>query len=142
MDLSTLIGDTILYIRVAGIIKTPKGYLFEKKPDRDYLFSLGGKLVINEDSEEGLKREIFEEIGFKVNNLHLSAIIENFFTSKRDKVHEICFVYKVEDVFMDTVPEGFIEVSDEDLRKYEIKPSPIISLIESDSTEVKHIVLK
>jgi 8-oxo-dGTP pyrophosphatase MutT (NUDIX family) len=66
MDLSIPIQDTTLYIRVAGIIKTNSGYLFEwDKSRQSYIYTVGGKIKLNETSEEALKREVFEEIGFE-----------------------------------------------------------------------------
>lgn len=142
MDLSILVEDTILYIKSMAIIRTPKGILFEKMADRYYIFPVGGKLMINENSKEAVIREVKEEIGMDIKDAKLCAVIENFFSTSEGKQHEICFVYKVDEIFTGPVPEGFIEVAKEDLDKYEIKPTPIVEILKEESDDVRHFLIK
>lgn len=142
MDLSILVGGTILYIRVAGLIKTPRGFLFEKKSDREYVFALGGKVMINETSKEAMKREIMEEIGIEVGDLTLCSVIENLYTKATEKVHEICFVYKINTIFTGVIPDGFVEVPIEDIDKFDVRPSPVVGILKGKENSFKHIILK
>lgn len=143
MDLSIPIQDTTLYIRVAGIIKTNSGYLFEwDRVTQSYIYTVGGKIKLNETSEEALKREVFEEIGFEFNDFRLCAVMENFFTKIDIKVHEICFIYEINDVFQGVLPEGFIEVAPENIHEYDVRPTPIYDLIKSSRESFRHIIQK
>ena len=60
MDLTLPIEDKILNIRVAVILKTKIGYVLEKSKN-GYFFVLGGRIKINESSEQAARREVFEE---------------------------------------------------------------------------------
>ena len=141
MDLSILIKDTIVYIRVAGIIKTPRGLLFEKS-EYGYVRTLGGKVMLNESSEEAIERELMEEIGLKTENPILCAIVENIYKKSNEKVHEICFVYNIDNIFMDTIPNGFLEIPIEEIVNYDIRPNSIIEILKNGKGSFKHIITK
>lgn len=141
MDLSVTLQDTKVKIRVAGLIQTPHGYLFEKS-EKGYVFVLGGKIMLNESSQEAIIRETKEEIGWDIKNLTLRGIVENFYGSGDDKVHEICFIYEIIDLFTGTVPPEFIEIPLEDIRKFDVRPTPIIGIIEDKKDSFKNIILK
>ncbi|MEW6617058.1 MAG: NUDIX domain-containing protein [Patescibacteria group bacterium] len=96
MDLEIDIKGTFLNIKVVILVKTKNGFILEKSPN-GYFYFVGGRVKINETSEEAAKREIFEEIGIKIEELTFKTIIENFFTLKENQhVHEICFVYTID----------------------------------------------
>jgi 8-oxo-dGTP pyrophosphatase MutT (NUDIX family) len=141
MDLSIKLQDTKVKIRVAGLVKTAKGYLFEKS-DKEYIFTLGGKIMLNESSKEAIIRETKEEIGMDVENLSLRGIIENFYGTGDDKVHEICFVYEIDDLFTGEVPSEFVEVSMEDIQNHDIRPAPVVDILKSEKNSFKNIVVK
>lgn len=142
MDLQIKLQDTTLKIRVAGLVKTSKGYLFEKNEEKGYIFTIGGKIMLNESSEEAVKREIKEEIGMDVKEVRLRSVIENFYGVEPDKVQEICFVYEVEEEFTGTVPPEFLEISSEEIDKNDIRPSSIIEILKSDKDRFKHFTIK
>lgn len=139
MDLSILVEETRVYIRVAGIVRTPNGFIFEKSKD-GYLFTLGGKIKLNETSREAIKREIMEEIGMQVEHLTLRSVIENLYKKGAEKVHEICFVYNVDDIFEATIPKGFLEVPMSDFNKFDIKPSSLVSILKDSKGTFEHII--
>lgn len=141
MDLSIHLEDTTLYIRVAALIKTKNGFLFEKS-NKGYIYAVGGKVKLNETSEEALQREVVEELGMRFERFALCSVIENFFTKGTEKVHEICFVYDVQDLFEDPLPEGFIEVALDDLDKHDIRPSVITPLLKEGGGVFKHSIKK
>lgn len=139
-DIQVLIGDVKLKVRVVCIVKTPRGFLFEKS-DRDYIFVIGGKVSINETLEEAIRREMKEEIGMGVKNATLCAVIENLYGSSSQRVHEINFVYRVRDIFTGPIPEGFLEVSEEDLGKFDIRPSSVTGFLRDGEDQFKYIIV-
>ena len=141
MDLSIKLENTILYIRVAVLIKGTKGYLFEKS-SKGYIFTVGGKVKLNESSLEAVIREVEEELGFTPKDLNLRATLENFYSNNGEDVHEICFVYEVGDVYKLDIPKNFIEVAPEDINNHDVRPKPIIDLINNNNTSFKSIIIK
>lgn len=141
MDLSIQVQDTIINIRVAGLMKTPNGFLFEKHKN-GYIFALGGRVKLGETSRATMIRETLEEIGTEVKQFTLCSVIENFFTNGNQKTQEICFVYKIDEVFAGIVPPEFIEISLEDIDKYDIKPKRIVDILKSKENSFKHIIIK
>jgi 8-oxo-dGTP pyrophosphatase MutT (NUDIX family) len=142
MDLAINLDDTLLYIRVAAIIKSRNGFLFEKNP-HGYIYLVGGKIKLNESSEEALKREVFEETGMNVANFKLQAVMENIYESKdMNKVHEICFMYEVEDLFTGELPPTFIEITPQNVDNYDVRPKPMYDLIKNTRQEFMHIVVQ
>lgn len=136
-DLTLLVDDTVLNIRVAILVETPAGFVFEKHKS-GYLFVLGGRVKINETSEEAALREVFEELGLKDLKLDLISIIENFFSvDNGKKYHEINFVYKT---VIDEMPDlsqfsldsgniGYSYIKKEDFDQYDIRPRAIKELV-------------
>ena len=57
---------------------------------------VGGRVKIGENSEDTLKREIFEEMGKEIEILEYVSTIENFFEADDMPYHEIMFVYKID----------------------------------------------
>lgn len=143
MDLSIKLEDTRLYIRVAGLVKTPKGYLFEERKGQ-YIFPIGGKIKLGETSKEAAIREIIEEIGFVTKELKSRGAIENHYTNMSDgeKVQEICFVYEVEEEFTGQVPGEFVEIQIQDIDKHVVKPLPIVEILKDGTKSFKHIIIK
>jgi 8-oxo-dGTP pyrophosphatase MutT (NUDIX family) len=90
-DLTIFVNDIKLNIRVAVIIETDEGYIFEKDPKWYYYFIVGGRIKTNETSVEAAKREIYEELGIELENFTIKAIVENFFEENNIKYQEICF---------------------------------------------------
>ena len=93
-DLQFVVEDTVFNYRVVVLLNTPDGYVFEKSGD-GYLFAVGGKVSINEDSAEAAKRELNEELGINCTDLKLVAIVENFFVlpGEGGRYHELGMVY-------------------------------------------------
>jgi 8-oxo-dGTP pyrophosphatase MutT (NUDIX family) len=137
MDLSIPIEDTTLYIRVAVLVKTRKGFLLEQSVD-GYLFTVGGKIKLNETSKEAAKREVKEEIGMQIEDVTLRSVIENLYTNKGRKVHEICFVYSVDEFFEGEIPKGFVEVPVSEIDSLDIKPGSIGDLLKNTDNTFVH----
>jgi 8-oxo-dGTP pyrophosphatase MutT (NUDIX family) len=54
---------------------------------------LGGGIEIGETSAQAIAREIREELGQTITNLHLLGVLENIFEYQGKPGHEIVFVY-------------------------------------------------
>jgi 8-oxo-dGTP pyrophosphatase MutT (NUDIX family) len=141
MDLSIMVEDITLYIRVAAIVKTERGYLFEKSR-HGYVYTAGGKVKINESSLEAVKREIVEELGVSIENFTLRSVLENFYTNNEEAIHEICFIYETEELFIGAVPEEFIVVSLDQIDNFDIRPKLISNLIRSADKTFRHVTVK
>jgi 8-oxo-dGTP pyrophosphatase MutT (NUDIX family) len=55
---------------------------------------LGGSMNFQETSEEGVRREIREELGGEIDNLEKLDVIENNFMYAGEQNHEIVFLFK------------------------------------------------
>ena len=55
---------------------------------------LGGSLNFDESAEEGVRREIREELNSEIENLEKLDVIENHFTYAGERGHEIVFLFK------------------------------------------------
>lgn len=128
MDLSISVGDSKLKIRVAGLIKTEKGYIFEKS-EKGYLFPVGGKIMVNEPSKKAIIREIKEELNIDIEGFVLKSVLENFYTKASEKVHEICFVYETTEKFSGPLPADFIDIPVSEFSKYDIQPVAIKNML-------------
>lgn len=148
-DLQFVVEDTIFNYRVVVLLKTPDGYVFEKSGD-GYLFAIGGKASINEDSSESAKRELMEEIGLKCNELKLVAVIENFFVlpGNGGKYHELALVYRTEidkRLNLSKIKSGnprnlgFMTIKPDDFGSVDIKPTVLPKII-LEYKEFVHII--
>ncbi len=138
-DLKILVDNTFLNIRVAILLETDSGFVFEKSKD-GYLFLLGGRVKLNETTQVAASREIFEELKLENIDIEMIAVIENFFPiDSGKKIHEINFVYKA------TLPQpidlsictsdngnnGYCYVKADDFGKHNIKPKVIKELLKN-----------
>lgn len=109
-DMCTVCGDGILNIR-AGAIIMKDGKLLMVGNDRNYLYSVGGRLKFGETAAEAVVREVFEETGVKMKIDRLGFVHENYFygdaPSNRNKL-----IYEISFFFYMKVPDTFVPVSD------------------------------
>jgi 8-oxo-dGTP pyrophosphatase MutT (NUDIX family) len=146
MDISIILDGIKFNLRTAVIIETEKGFVFEKntsaKNEKDrFYFVVGGRIIPNESSEEAAKREIEEELGIKIGNIKIKAIVESFFELENIKYHEICFYYKYKINGIINVPENYYVFSKEEMKTKIIKPIIINDIINSKNNDILHIVL-
>ena len=141
MDLTIKIDKTLLNIRVVVLAKTKNGYILEKSPD-GYLYFIGGRIKISENSEQAAKRELLEEVGISDGRLRFTAVIENFFKLKEQPVHEISFVYSMdEEIEIQKLAKDRIEVPIRDLINMDIRPLGLRDYILSGDQR-SHVILK
>jgi ADP-ribose pyrophosphatase YjhB (NUDIX family) len=60
----------------------------------DFFRVLGGSINFGETAEQGVKREIMEELGSEISDLRLLDVVENIFTYAGEDQHEIAFLFK------------------------------------------------
>lgn len=113
-DMCVACGDGFLNIR-SGAIIMKDGKLLMVGNDRDYLYSVGGRLKFGETAEEAVVREVFEETGVQMEIDRLGFVHENYFygdaPSNRNRlIYEISFFFymKVPDTFA-PINESFTE---------------------------------
>ena len=141
MDLTLTVNDTILNVRVVILVKTKNGIVLEKSPD-GYMYFIGGRVKINETSEEAAKREVFEEVGIKAEKVTFRTVVENIFKLKEQQFHEICFVYSVdEEVTIPKLSKDRVEIPLEEFKNLDIRPKILKEYVESNSKDY-HVVTK
>ena len=134
--------------RVSAIIynKEKDKVLIFKMDGNDYYMLPGGRIEMFEDSFTAIKREIYEETGFKL-DYELSEIQENFVTKDNKKIMQYCFCYKatyndlIKDEFkcLDNDSQTFYWISIRDIDNYNIVPKASYTLIKENSN-LKHII--
>lgn len=109
-DMCVELNDGILNIRVGAIIMKG-GKLLMVGNDRDYLYSVGGRVKFGETAEEAIVREVFEETGIKMEVDRLGFVHENYFhgdaPSNRNKL-----IYEIALFFYMKVPDTFAPISE------------------------------
>lgn len=79
-----------------GAVIIENGKLLMVKNDRDrYYYSVGGRVLMGEDSVCAVERECFEELGVRLKAGRLLFVHENFFTEETTKeyFHEVALFY-------------------------------------------------
>lgn len=154
MDIKIL-GDTHKFkVRVSGIVIINNKLLTTKYGEESYCLP-GGYVEIGENTEQGVIRELFEELQIKVKIDSLVGIIENFYTNFRNvKTHGIDFFYKVSPKDISEINQNDYEFIENDkggiihhsfkwldintLEKYDLKPNVIIEKIKNQDFSLIH----
>lgn len=151
-DLSTMIGDVKLNIRVGVILEYNKKILIEKNKEFDYCVLPGGRIHTLESTEEALIREVKEELGIDISekNLKIFSIIENFFEKDNKNYHELYYLYKIELDNDYNIKDGFENIDNNDsdfywytrekFKENNILPSILKEII--DNKEFKNYIVK
>lgn len=82
--------------RVAGILISQDKILLEKDKIYGFWVLPGGRCEINKESAIAVCREFDEELGYKIKELELLALNENFFKYDGENFHEIGLYYECE----------------------------------------------
>lgn len=83
--------------RVAAIILKDNNLLIAKHEDYPCYYTVGGKVRMNETSQEAIIRETYEETGIEFQVDKLCFIQERFFEVTGQAHHEIVFYYLMKD---------------------------------------------
>ena len=116
--------------------------------DSDYYMLPGGKVHELEKSEEAIKREIKEEIGFTNLEYNLVGISEEIVKDREHDIHQITLTYKC--IYKDEISKesfksiesnwiNFKWVDIDELDNYEIHPRNIKNMIKNDNN-INHLV--
>ncbi len=97
----------------------------------DYFRVLGGSLNVFETAEQGVKREIKEELGSDIENLQFLQVVESIFTYWGEKNHEIVFLYKGDLVNKDLYKKDVIHIV-EDAYEFDAMWVPIEKIINKE----------
>lgn len=116
-------GESKFNFRVSGIIIDEKNekFLTNTAKGIDFYVLPGGRVEIQEDTENALKREIKEELGEEINAVCLKAIIENFFEFDSKKYHELQFFYvaKLNNKELEKNQKQFLGVENKDIYEWQ-----------------------
>jgi ADP-ribose pyrophosphatase YjhB (NUDIX family) len=99
LDLSFVTKQGSFIYRVAAIIIKNNKLLMVKHEDYPCYYTVGGKVKINETSEEAVMREVYEETGVEFQIDRLVFIQERFFEMTGEHHHEIVFYFLMKENF-------------------------------------------
>ncbi len=104
-DMTVPCDDGIINLRVGAIIMRDGKFLMVEN-QRDYLYSVGGRIKFGETAEEAVLREVEEETGVRLQIDRLGFIHENYFygdaPSNLGKL-----IYEISFFFYMKVPDDF-----------------------------------
>lgn len=138
--------------RVAALILNEDHILMAKFSGLPCYYTVGGRVRINETSEEAAIREAFEETGLVFQIDRLAYVQERFFMLKNKRYHEIALYYFMKPNEEISIAEDSVTDQGEketlhwlpvaSLDEYEIIPNFLKELIADSSSGIRHIVLK
>ena len=108
-DMCVACDDGILNIRVGAIIMKD-GKILMVGNDRDYLYSVGGRVKFGETAEEAVVREVLEKQAFRWKMTALALCMKLFYgdmPSNRNKL-----IYEISLFFYMKVPDAFAPISE------------------------------
>jgi 8-oxo-dGTP pyrophosphatase MutT (NUDIX family) len=100
-----------------------KGYDDIKK--QIFYRPLGGGIEFGELSQDAVRREISEELGAELCNMHFMGMLENIFVYNGENGHELVFVYKADFADRSLYEREVINASEDDFKKFEAIWVPI-----------------
>lgn len=153
-DLTFRTSEGKFNYRVGAIIMKDKKILMVKDDGAPYYYSVGGRVKLNETSQEAVVREAFEETGIKFEIDRLVFVHEHFFCEEmtREQYHEIAFFYLMEEnTNMDFEGKSCGDQGEkghlhwlpvENLEQYHLFPEFFKTKISGSMTGIEHIVSK
>lgn len=108
MDISFKTDEGKFNYRVAGIIMHNNKLLIMKDENSPYYYIPGGRVNMNELSEDAIIREVREELNAQVKVNRMLWVSENFFNEENtdENYHEICFYYLLDMVDDQLINKG------------------------------------
>lgn len=116
----------------AIVLDADKRILLVRSPD-GFWFLPGGRVEFMESSQEAVRREMKEELGFACTAERLLWVIEDFYAYQGERVHEIALYYLVRPPQDCAIMDGRQTVTlDEEGTPFEAKWFPLRSLATLD----------
>lgn len=143
--------DNFFFIyRVSALIfnKDKTKILLFYGDDMDYYMLPGGKVHQLEKSKDAIKREIFEELGFKDLEFNLVGISEEIVKDEENDIQQLTLTYKAiykDEIYKETFKSiesdwiNFKWVDIKELNNYKIHPSNVKNMIKNSDT-INHLV--
>lgn len=149
-------SETNFKYRVAGILIKDGKVLLDMANDNGFLCLPGGYVELGETSDVAILREMKEELGKAFIIDKYCGIIENFFTKKNEKIHELSIYYllatkdeiKVEDYDSlendkgNMIRHSFRWIPLKEINNYDIRPDYLKDLLQSEDMEFIHKIYK
>ena len=143
--------DNFFFIyRVSALIfnKDKTKILLFYGDDMDYYMLPGGKVHQLEKSKDAIKREIFEELGFKDLEFNLVGISEEIVKDEENDIQQLTLTYNAiykDEIYDETFKSiesdwiNFKWVDIKELNNYKIHPSNVQNMIKNSDT-INHLV--
>lgn len=98
MDLTFKTENGVFNYRVCAVIKHNNKLLAMKNNNTPYYFLPGGRVDLNETSDNAMLRELKEELGIDANIVRPLWFAQTFFLedTTNEKFHELCIYYLVD----------------------------------------------
>ena len=148
MDLSIRIEGTRLNIRAGAIVSLGEKILVCQLPGKDWWFLPGGRVALNESTEETIRRELREEVGGDWELGGPRILSENFFDIEGESFHEMCLYYwiywKGEELTseMRDSEETFRWVTKGELRELKLLPEFLKEACFVDEDGLRHVITR
>ena len=109
-SLKKIIIKALCIIEKNGKLLLCKGY--DSVKEETFFRFIGGGVNFAERVEEGLRREMREELNSEIENLEFITVAENIFVYQGNEGHEICFLYKGDLLNKDIYEREIIPIPD------------------------------
>ena len=146
-DITVKIGEHLFNYRVAAIVRRKNDYLVCRSKRDNFCYLPGGRVKDGESSLEAVVRELQEELEVVAKVERLAFSVENFFSLRGKRVHELCLYYEV------VLPgsELLLRVADDDdellwvnaaeTKEVNLKPDFLRDQLENLPQTLEHVVL-
>lgn len=93
---------------------------------------LGGSINFDETAEDGVRREIREELQGEIENLERVDVVESLFTYAGERGHEIVFLFKGQLARKELYKQDSVHI-DEDEYEFDARWIPIDEILHGDA---------
>lgn len=140
MNISLSTNDTQVNFKVAVVLETPKGFVFEKSKHGFYS-AISGRIKVNEASIDAAIRKLEEKLHITVEEMHYAATVESFFTHKSLSFHEIIIIYHAQSKKL-TLSDNFRCFNAQKIQKKIIKPAIVKEMISMNDFALGHKIAR
>lgn len=148
MDFRTKIANHSFGVRVSALMIKDGSIYLAKSPKEEY-YLIGGAILVNELTEDAIKREVLEEVGVGIDVGPLAFVVENQFIREGIAFHQIEFLYLVTPL---SEPNAYMEegnqtrhcewVALDKLNEITLNPAFLKTALQEWDGQVKHFISK